>query len=83
MGLDKFKDAFAAMPDSAGGEDISDFLAGVAVSYMPPQEAVTVLLGAVATVLDYAKDVQEKAEAGESTCDCPNCKAARDAVKRH
>jgi hypothetical protein len=77
MGLDKFHAAFDALPEGADSDDIIDFLAGVAVSYMPPEEAMGALVVAAKRVAEYATDMVE----GE--CPCPKCTAQRAAETRH
>lgn len=79
MSLKKFQAAFDALPDNANSEDLSDFFAGVAVSYMPPEVAVEMLLRAIKTVVDYTQDVEKAA----AECPCPKCTAAREARTRH
>jgi len=76
MGLEQFKAAYEALPESISDrEDIVDFVAGVAVSYMSVEEAMQVLLLAAAKVAEYGEDLQR--EKGE--CNCDNCTAKREA----
>lgn len=78
MGLEQFKAAYEALPDKiTDREDIVDFIAGVAVSYMPVEEAMHSLLMAAAKVAEYGADVVARAkESGANTeCTCPECTA--------
>lgn len=78
--LDKFQAAFEALPDGANSEDIIDFLAGVAVSFMPPNEAMRALLQATRRVAEYAQDVGDIAD---PECTCPRCTERRAAQMKH
>jgi hypothetical protein len=77
MSLKNFQAAFDALPEGADGEDIMDFLAGVAVSYMPPDEAIRTLFQAAKKVAEYAADVEGQ------ECNCPKCTAQRAAETKH
>ena len=82
MGLEQFKAAYEALPESINDrEDIIDFIAGVAVSYMPVEEAMHSLLLAAAKVAEYGADVIARAkESGADTdCLCAECTAEREA----
>lgn len=76
MGLEIFQAAFDALPEGADNEDISDFLAGVAVSYMPPEEAMRALLIAAKRVAEYDQATDD-GEVDTTECNCPNCTARR------
>lgn len=78
--LDKFQAAFDALPDGASSEDIIDFLAGVAVSFMPPDEAMPALILAARRVAEYAQDVGDNPDA---ECTCPRCTERRAAQMKH
>jgi hypothetical protein len=76
MGLEQFKAAYEALPDKiADREDIVDFVAGVAVSYMSIEEAMQVLLLAAAKVAEYGEELQSD----KDECTCDNCTAKREA----
>jgi hypothetical protein len=77
MGLEVFKDAYEALPESADGSDIIDFVAGVVVSYMPPEEAMKALIKASVKVAEFA------AEYGSlhTECECNACVEKREAEK--
>lgn len=77
MGLKKFQAAFDALPDNINGDDLADFFAGVAVSYMPPEDAIRTLLVAAKVVSDYAADT------GDTECNCQKCTAERAAQTKH
>jgi len=77
MGIEVFKDAYEALPESADGSDIIDFVAGVAVSYMPPEEAMKALIKASGRVAAYAEEFGSL----HTECDCPKCGELRDAEK--
>lgn len=82
MGLEDFKPAYEALPEKiTDREDIVDFIAGVAVAYLPVEEAMHSLLMAAAKVAEYGADVIARASAGEPApdCSCPECVAKREA----
>jgi hypothetical protein len=82
MGLEDFKAAYEAMPESISDrEDIVDFVAGVAVSYMSVEEAMQILLLAAAKVAEYGADLAESKSDWESKpdCLCPECTAKSEA----
>lgn len=78
--LDKFQAAFDALPDGAHTEDIIDFLAGVAVSFMPADEALKALILAAKRVGEYAADV---GDITDPECNCPRCTERRAAQMKH
>ena len=71
MGIEVFKDAYEALPESADAVDIVDFIAGLAVSYMPPEEA---LIKASVRVAAYAEEFGSL----HTECDCPKCVEMRE-----
>jgi hypothetical protein len=80
MGLEQFKAAYEALPESIHDrENIVDFVAGVAVSYMSVEEAMQVLLLAAAKVAEYGEELQRDKD--ECTCDSRAAKRAAEETK--
>lgn len=80
MGLKDFRAALEALPEKASNDDIIDFLAGVAVSFMPPEAAVPALILAAKRVAKYAQDVGDNPN---TECNCPRCTAERAERTKH
>lgn len=80
MDLKDFGAAYDALPEGAANDDIVDFLAAVAVSYMPPGDAIKALFMAARRVAQYAQDVGDEPD---TDCDCPRCAARRAAQVKH
>lgn len=80
MGLKDFRAAYDALPEKASNDDIIDFLAGVSVSFMPPEDAMKALILAAKRVAEYAQEVSDEPDA---ECDCPRCTARRAAQVKH
>ena len=74
MGLEDFQTAFDALPENLERRDVIDFLAAVAISYMPPVDAVRSLIVASTRVAEFAALPMEGMT---NECTCPKCLAER------
>jgi len=77
MGLEDFQTAFDALPENLERRDVIDFLAAVAISYMPPTDAIRSLIVASTRIAEFAAERGLPMEGMTNECTCPKCLAER------